>query len=78
MFSIAGTVKGMALAPRPSVIAIGIGRQHMGGVVFLVEVLSRITAQPAVLTTSTLRPWFCVKPERCGHDDRPLRHGDRE
>ncbi len=33
-------------------------RQHVRRVVFLVEVLSRITAQPAVLITSTLRPCF--------------------
>ena len=56
MFSIAGTVNGIALAPSPSEIAIGIGASMCAASYSLLMVLSRITAQPAVLTTSTLRP----------------------
>ena len=56
MFSIAGTVNGTAFAPRPSEIAIGIGASMCAASYSLFSVLSRITAQPAVLTTSTLRP----------------------
>ena len=57
-FSIAGTAKGMALAPSPSEIAIGIGASMCEASYSLLMVLSRITAQPAVFTTSTLRPCF--------------------
>ena len=56
MFSIAGTVNGIACAPSPSEIAIGIGASMCAASYSLFMVLSRITAQPAVLTTSTLRP----------------------
>ena len=56
MFSIAGTVNGIALAPSPSEIAIGIGASMWAASYSLLMVLSRITAQPAVFTTSTLRP----------------------
>ena len=56
MFSIAGTVYGIAFEPTPSVIAIGIGDSMWAASYSLLMVLSRITAQPAVLITSTLRP----------------------
>ncbi len=56
MFSIAGTAKGIGCAPSPSEIAIGIGASMWEASYSLLMVLSRITAQPAVLTTSTLRP----------------------
>ena len=54
--SIAGTANGTALAPSPSVIAIGIGASICAASYSLLMVLSRTTAQPAVFTTSTLRP----------------------
>jgi hypothetical protein len=56
MFSIAGTVNGIALAPKPSEIAIGIGASMWAASYSLLMVLSRMTAQPAVFTTSTLSP----------------------
>ncbi len=57
-FSMAGTAKGTGFDPSPSGDGERHRRQHVGGVVFLVQVLSRTTAQPAVFTTSTFRPCF--------------------
>ncbi len=55
-FSIAGTVNGIGCAPSPSEIAIGIGASMCEASYSLLMVLSRITAQPAVFTTSTFSP----------------------
>src|SRR6516165_5939619 len=65
MFSIAATLKGMAVEPRPSEIAIGIGESIWAASYSLFSVLSRMTAQPAVLTTSTFRPCFAYMPMGC-------------
>ena len=59
MFSIAGTVNGTAVEPSPIEIAIGIGASMWAASYSLLMVLSRITAQPAVLTTSTSS--FCLE-----------------
>jgi hypothetical protein len=56
MFSTAGIVYGIAFAPTPSVIASGIGESMCAASYSLLSVLSRMTAQPAVFTTSTLSP----------------------
>ena len=56
MFSIAGIVHGTGFEPTPSEIASGIGESMWAASYSLVSVLSRITAQPAVLTTSTFSP----------------------
>ncbi len=58
MFSIAGTANGMGCEPRPIVIASGIGESMCAASYSLFSVLSRITAQPAVFTTSTFSPCF--------------------
>ena len=55
---IAGTVNGIGCEPSPIVIATGIGASMCAASYSLFSVLSRITAQPAVLTTSTFRPCF--------------------
>ena len=56
MFSTAGIVKGTELEPTPSVMASGIGESMCAASYSLLSVLSRITAQPAVFTTSTFSP----------------------
>ncbi len=56
MFSMAGTVYGSGRAPAPSVIASGMGESMWAASYSLLSVLSRITAQPAVFTTSTFSP----------------------
>ena len=56
MFSIAGIVHGVAAEPTPSEMASGIGESMWAASYSLASALSRITAQPAVFTTSTLRP----------------------
>ena len=56
MFSIAGTVNGVGSEPSPIEIAIGIGASMCAASYSLLMVLSRMTAQPAVFTTSTLSP----------------------
>ena len=56
MFSTAGIVHGTGFEPMPSEIASGIGVSMWAASYSLASDLSRITAQPAVLTTSTLRP----------------------
>ncbi len=58
MFSTAGMVYGIGLEPAPIVIASGIGDSMWAASYSLLMVLSRITAQPAVLITSTSRPCF--------------------
>jgi hypothetical protein len=45
------------LEPTPSVIASGIGESMWAASYSLFSVLSRTTAQPAVLMISTSRPW---------------------
>jgi hypothetical protein len=56
MFSTAGIVYGIGFEPAPSVMASGIGESMCAASYSLFSVLSRMTAQPAVLTTSTLSP----------------------
>ncbi len=56
MFSTAGIVYGIGFEPAPMVMAIGIGASMWAASYSLLSVLSRITAQPAVRTTFTLRP----------------------
>jgi hypothetical protein len=46
----------MGLEPAPSVIASGMGESMWAASYSLLSVLSRITAQPAVLITSTFSP----------------------
>jgi len=58
MFSIAGIVHGTGFEPTPSEMAIGIGESMWAASYSLASDLSRITAQPAVFTTSTLSPCF--------------------
>src|SRR5260370_1052627 len=55
MFSIAGTVKGIGCAPRPSEVAIGIGARRCAAACSLLMVLWRITAQPGGFAPPTLR-----------------------
>ncbi len=57
-FSMAGTAKGTGFEPSPRVMASGIGASMWAASYSLFRVLSRTTAQPAVFTTSTLRPCF--------------------
>ena len=54
----AGMVYGVGVEPTPSVIASGIGESMWAASYSLFSVLSRITAQPAVLITSTFSPCF--------------------
>jgi hypothetical protein len=56
MFSIAATCHGIGLEPAPMVIASGIGASMCAASYSPLIALSRITAQPAVRTTSALRP----------------------
>jgi hypothetical protein len=56
MFSIAGIVHGTGFEPTPSEMASGIGESMCAASYSLASDLSRITAQPAVFTTSTSSP----------------------
>jgi hypothetical protein len=47
---------GIGFEPAPSVIASGIGESMWAASYSLLRVLSRMTAQPAVLITSTFNP----------------------
>ena len=58
MFSTAGIVQGMGLEPAPTEIASGIGDSMCAASYSFASDLSRMTAQPAVFTTSTSRPCF--------------------
>ena len=58
MFWIVATFIGSALEPAPSEIANGIGASMCEASYSLLMTLSRISAQPAVLTTDTLSPCF--------------------
>ena len=58
VFCMAGTVKGCAVEPVPMVIASGIGASRCEASYSPERHLSRATAQPAVLITSTSRPFF--------------------
>src|SRR5215470_2124569 len=55
----------MGLEPAPSVMASGMGESMCAASYSLFSVLSRMTAQPAVLTTSTFRPCFEYIPIGC-------------
>src|SRR5947199_4686710 len=68
MFSTAGIVYGIGFEPAPSVIASGIGESIWAASYSLLSVLSRITAQPAVLITSTFRPCL-LEAHGMRHDD---------
>ena len=57
-FSTAGIVQGTLVEPAPSVIASGIGVSICDASYSPDNDLSRETAHPAVLITSTLRPHF--------------------
>jgi hypothetical protein len=58
VFSIAATARGIGAAtPAPKLIASGIGLSMCAASYSRAMALSRITAQPAVRTTSTFRPW---------------------
>lgn len=56
MFSMAAATKGIGFDPSPCEMASGIGASMRAASYSLLMVLSRTTAQPAVFTTSTLRP----------------------
>ena len=55
-FWIVATFIGVALEPRPSEMASGMGLRKCVASYSLLIILSRISAQPAVLVTSTFRP----------------------
>ena len=58
VFSMAATAQGTGCAtPTPSDMAIGMGESMCAASYSRAIALSRITAQPAVRTTSTFRPW---------------------
>ena len=58
MFSMAATANGIgATTPTPRLIAIGMGASMCAASYSRAIARSRITAQPAVRITSTLRPW---------------------
>ena len=77
MFSIAGTVNGIAFAPSPSEIAIGIGASMCGGVVFLVDGLVADHRPAGGLHDFDVEAVLGIEAQRCGHDDR-RRAGDRD
>ncbi|MDT4854034.1 hypothetical protein FQZ97_883210 [compost metagenome] len=58
MFWIVATLVGTALEPRPMLMASGMGERKCEASYSLLITLSRTSAQPAVLVTSTLRPCF--------------------
>ena len=58
MFSTAGMMNGMAVEPAPMVMAMGIGVSMWAASYSLLSDLSRETAQPAVLITSTSSPYL--------------------
>ena len=55
-FWMVATFMGVALEPRPMEIASGMGLRKCVASYSLLIILSRISAQPAVLVTSTFRP----------------------
>jgi hypothetical protein len=57
MFCTVITRIGCATEPRPIEIAIGIGDRKCDASCSLFSILSRISAQPAVFMSDTLRPW---------------------
>ena len=77
MFSIAGTVNGIAVEPSPSEIAIGIGASMWAASYSLLMVLSRIDRPAGGLHHFDVEAVFGIEAERCGHDDR-RRAGDRD
>ena len=56
MFWIVATFMGVAFEPRPIEMARGMGLRKCVASYSLFIILSRISAQPAVLVTSTFRP----------------------
>ncbi|MCY1368025.1 hypothetical protein D9M69_549840 [compost metagenome] len=58
MFWMVATFIGTALLPRPRLMASGMGERKWVASYSLLITLSRTSAQPAVLVTSTLRPCF--------------------
>ena len=56
MFWMVATFIGVALEPRPIEMASGMGDKKCVASYSLLIILSRISAQPAVLVTSTFRP----------------------
>ena len=56
IFSTAGMVNAIACGAKPKAHRNRHGRQHMRRIVFLAQRLSRMTAQPGVLTSSTFSP----------------------
>ena len=55
-FWMVATFMGVALEPRPMEIASGMGERKCVASYSLLIILSRISAHPAVLVTSTFRP----------------------
>src|SRR6476660_5916107 len=76
MFSIAGTAKGIALAPNPS-DRDRHRRQHMRGVVFLVDGLVADHGPAGGLDDFDVQAVPGIKAERRRHDDR-RGAGDRD
>jgi hypothetical protein len=64
VFWIVATFIGMAVLPRPRLMASGIGLRKCVASYSLLIILSRISAQPAVFTTSTFRPCFSIEAQR--------------
>jgi hypothetical protein len=58
VFWMVATFIGVAVAPRPSEIAKGMGLRKCVASYSLLIILSRISAQPTVFTTSTFSPCF--------------------
>ena len=58
VFWMVATCIGVAVEPRPMLMASGIGLRKCVASYSLLSILSRISAHPAVLTTSTFSPCF--------------------
>ena len=64
MFWMVATFMGVAVLPSPRLMASGMGDRKCDASYSLLIILSRTSAQPAVLVTSTFRPCLLVKAQR--------------